>query len=184
MSEKRQPERQPPPLEVTHPHLTEFAAFLPELNKETDRGMVLIATSFIDELMRRTLLAFLVEGETSSSLVEGFNAPLGSLATRSAAAYALGLISEQELTEADTLRRIRNQFAHHVHASFDNQSVADLCKKLTMAAQDYSSVEKKHTVTVEARGRFSTAAVALILNLTNRPHYVSQQRRQFVRWPY
>jgi mannitol operon repressor len=64
---------------VTHPHLAEFSAFLPELNKETDRGMVLFATSFIDELMRRTLLAFLLESETSSSLVEGFNAPLGSL---------------------------------------------------------------------------------------------------------
>jgi hypothetical protein len=37
------------PLAVTHPHLAEFTAFLPELDKETDRGMVLIATSFIDE---------------------------------------------------------------------------------------------------------------------------------------
>jgi mannitol operon repressor len=184
MSEESEPERQAPPLEVAHPHLAEFAAFLPELNKETDRGMVLIATSFIDELMRRTLLAFLVEDATSSSLVEGFNAPLGSLATRSAAAFALGLISGQELKEADTLRRIRNQFAHHVHVSFDDQSVADLCKNLIMAAQDYSSVEKKHSVTVDMRGRFSTAALCLILNLTNRPHYVSRQRRHFVKWPY
>src|ERR1700730_7129354 len=119
MSEEKdsRPER-PPPLEVMHPHLAEFSAFLPELKKETDRGMVLIATSFIDELVRRTLLAFLLESDTSSSLVEGFNAPLGSLATRCAAAFALGLISERELQEADTLRKIRNQFAHHVHVSF------------------------------------------------------------------
>jgi mannitol operon repressor len=185
MSEEsdNQPER-PPPLELTHPHLAEFSAFLPKLNKETDRGMVLIATSFIDELMRPTLLAFLLEGETSSSLVEGFNAPLGSFATRTTAAFALGLISERELKEADTLRRICNQFAHHVHVSFENQNVVDLCKNLTMAAQDYSAVQDQRTVTVHARGRFSSAAVALILNLTNRPHYVSRQRRQFGEWPY
>jgi mannitol operon repressor len=138
----------------------------------------LIATSFIDELMRRTLLAFLIGSDTSSSLIEGFNAPLGSLATRSAAAFALGLISESEMREADTLRKIRNQFAHHVHVSFESRSIGDLCKNLTMAAEDYGSV------TVDARGRFTTAAVALILNLTSRPHYVSQQRRQFVEWPY
>ena len=179
MSEEKEGDRpERTPLGVTHPHLAEFSAFLPELNKETDRGMVLITTSFIDELMRRTLLAFLLESDASSSLVEGFNAPLGSLATRSSAAFALGLISEREMKEADTLRRIRNQFAHHVHVSFENQSVGDLCKNLTLAAADYGSV------TVDARGRFSTAAVALILNLTNRPHYVSRQRRQFLEWPY
>jgi DNA-binding MltR family transcriptional regulator len=184
MSEEKDSRPMRPPLAVTHPHLAEFSAFLPELNKETDRGMVLIATSFIDELMRRTLLAFLVESETSSALVEGFSAPLGGFATRSAAAFALGLISERELKEADTLRKIRNQFAHHVHVSFENQSVVDLCKNLTMAAQDYSAVQDQRTVTVEARGRFSTAAVALILNLTNRPHYVAQKRRHFGEWPY
>jgi hypothetical protein len=176
------PERQP--FEVTRPHLAEFSAFLPELNKESDRGRVLIATSFIEELMKRTLFAFFLENDTSSSLVEGFNAPLGSLATRSAAAFALGLISERELKETDTLRRIRNLFAHHVHVSFENQNVGDLCKNLTMAAQDYSSAQDHHTVIVDARGRFSTAAVALVLNLTNRPHYVSRQRRQFIEWPY
>ncbi len=172
------------PLAMTHPHLAEFSAFLPELNKETDRGMVLIATSFIDELIRRTLLAFLLESDTSSSLVEGFSAPLGSLATRCAAAFALGLISERELQEADTLRKIRNQFAHHVHVSFENQSIRDLCKNLTMAAPEYNAIQEQRTVTMDARGRFCTAAGALILNLTNRPHYVSRQRPQFVQWPY
>jgi hypothetical protein len=130
MNEERQSERQPPPLAVTHPHLTEFAAFLPELNKETDRGMVLIATSFIDELMRRILLAFFVEGETSSSLVEGFNAPLGSLATRSAAAFALGLISEQELKEADTLR--------------DSQPICSPCPRVVQQSKHFRSMQKAH----------------------------------------
>jgi DNA-binding MltR family transcriptional regulator len=184
MSEDKDDPAERQPLEVTHPHLAEFSAFLPELNKESDRGLVMIAMSFIDELMRRTLLAFLLEGDTSSSLVEGFNAPLGSLATRCAAAFALGLISERELQEADTLRKIRNQFAHHVHISFENQSIRDLCKNLTMVAPDYSTTQNQSTVTTDARGRFCTAAVAFILNLTNRPHSVSRQRRQFVQWPY
>src|SRR5260221_3699668 len=143
---------EPKPLVVSHPHLKEFLAFLPELNKETDRGMVMIACSFIDELMRRIVLSFLIEDTVSKSLVDGFNAPIGTFATRSAAAFTLGLISEQELGECDALRKIRRRFAHHVHVSFDDQNIRDLCKNLTMAAQDYGDVM------VGARGQFSTAS--------------------------
>jgi len=111
-------------------------------------------------------------------LLEGFNAPLGTLSTRIAAAAALGLISEREAKEADRLRKIRNFFAHHVHISFDDQNIRDLCGNLEMAAQDYGDV------VVNTRGRFSTSAVALIMNLTNRPHYVGQERLQPRAWTY
>jgi hypothetical protein len=167
----------PLPLEVTHPHLKDFAAFLPELNKESDKGMVLIATSFVDKLLKRIVLVFLVEGKPGLSLVDGFNAPLGTFSSRTAAAVALGLIPDREYKECDILRKIRNQFAHHVHISFEDNGIRDQCRNLTMAAQDYDEV------VVDARGRFSTSAVCLILNLTNRPHYVAKSRRSFSGWP-
>jgi mannitol operon repressor len=166
----------PAPFDVTHPHLKDFFAFLPELNKESDRGMALIATSFIDELLRRTIAAFLLEGTSTSSLLDGFNAPLGSFSTRIAAAAAMGLISEREAKEADRLRKIRNVFAHHVHVSFEDQSINDICQNLDLAAKDYGDV------VVDTRGRFSTSAVALIMNLTNRPHYVAKRRLGRVDW--
>src|SRR5262249_9881336 len=145
--------------------------------KESDRGMALIATSFVDELLRQTIAAFLIKG-TSDALLEGFNAPLGSFSTRITAAAALGLISKQEAREADHLRKIRNAFAHRVHISFADQSIGDLCRNLTMAAKDYGNV------TVDARARFSTSAVSLIMNLTNRPHYVGKRRLSRVSWSY
>jgi mannitol operon repressor len=109
--------------------------------------------------------------------VEGFNAPLETFSTRTAAAYALGLISQAEFKDCETLRRIRNRFAHDVHTSFDQQDIGDLCANLTMAAQSYGDV------VVAARGQYTSATTALILNLTNRPHYVSQKRRQAERGP-
>lgn len=171
-------EQKHPNVEETPPHLREFLAFLPELSEETDRGMALITTSFIDELLRRVLLAYFIEGKTSSSLVEGFNAPLGTLATRASAAVALGLVSYKEFAEIEIIRKIRNKFAHHVHVSFKDASVSDLCKNLVFAAQDYDDV------TVDPRGRFSTSAVAVIMNLTNRPHYVALKRVRFEEWAY
>jgi mannitol operon repressor len=165
------------PVEESHPHLKDFFGFLPELNKESDRGRALIACSYLDELMRRILLAFLIERDGTKRLTEGFNAPLGTLSTRTSAAYALGLISEREFKECETLRRIRNRFAHDVYASFDSQDIRDLSRTLTLAAQDYDDI------VVDARGRYTSAAVALILNLTNRPVYVSRKRRQPDDWP-
>ncbi len=166
------------PFEVSHPHLKEFVGFLPELNKESDRGCVMVACSYLDELLRRTLLAFLVEVPTSVDLVEGFNAPLGTMSTRAAAAYSLGLIREKEFKELEILRRLRNRFAHGVHVSFDMQDVKALCQNLTMSARNGDP--SKDT----ARGLYTTAAVCLILNLTNRPAYVSQQRRECKEWKW
>ncbi|MGD9657693.1 MAG: transcriptional regulator [Methylocystis sp.] len=127
--------------------------------------------------MRRILLGFFNEADSSLKLVEGFNAPLGTFSTRTAAAYSLGLISNEEFKECETLRRIRNRFAHDVHTSFDTQDIRDLCKNLTKAAKSYGDV------TVDARGQYTTAAVALILQLTNRPAYVSRKRRNIEDWP-
>jgi hypothetical protein len=49
------------PLEVSHPHLKAFAGCLSELNKESDRGCVMVACSYLDGLLREIVLAFLVE---------------------------------------------------------------------------------------------------------------------------
>lgn len=168
-----------PPLLESHPHLTEFIELLSALNKESERGVVLITASFIDQLLGRIIRAFLIESTASDALLEGFNAPLGSYSARIAAARALGLLSEVEHAEAERLRKIRNIFAHRVHVSFSDQQIRDLCANLAMAAKPYGEV------TVDARGAFTTSATALIMHLTNRPHYVGLQRRSAtIEWPY
>ena len=92
---------------------------------------------------------------------------MGTLAARAAAAAAMGLISTREYRELHTIKQIRNQFAHHHRTSFSDRSIADRCRNLTFSAKDYGDV------VVGARGQFTTAALALILNLTNRSHYVN-----------
>ena len=166
------------PREISHPHLKEFARFLPELNKESDRGRVLISCSYLDELLRQVLLSFLIDTKESVRLVEGFNAPLGTFSTRATAAFALGLITTQEFHECDTLRRIRNCFAHDVHASFDTQNIKDLIGNLTLAIKEHAGTA------IDARSQYTSAAVALIMNWTNRAAYVGRQRRTEQTWPY
>ena len=162
----------------THPHLKEFAPFLDDLNKESERGAVLISVSYLERQLKEIISAFLCEGDASSRLLDGFNAPLGTLAARAAAAAALGLISGREYRELETIRKIRNQFAHDHRMSFSDQGVVDRCRNLAFSAQDYGDV------VVDSRSQFTTAAVALVLKLTNRSHYVSKKRLKPGDWAY
>ena len=56
--------------------------------------------------------------------------------------------------------------------------VAEGVLSLHLSAKDYGDV------TVSPRGQFSTGATALIMRLTNRPHYVAKKRLTRQAWPY
>ncbi|WKA26379.1 transcriptional regulator [Bradyrhizobium roseum] len=165
-------------LAETHPHLKDFEEFLGDFNKETERGAALAAAAYIDGLLESTLIAFLIPNDSGLNLITGFNAPLGTLSARNAACHAMGLISELEFKECDLIRRVRNEFAHKVKMSFEVSRVKNLCRNLSLRAKPYGAV------TVSTRGEFTSAAVALILNLTNRPHYVAQRALTYGNWKY
>ncbi len=103
---------------------------------------------------------------------------MGTFAARAAAAQALGLISTDEFDDLQCIRKVRNDFAHNHRADFSDPGIARSCRELTHSAKDYSEV------VVDARGQFTTAAVSLILNFTNRPHYVAKKRLTPSTWPY
>lgn len=168
----------PESLRATHPNLERFWPFLQMLRQESERGQVLISTGFIEEQLKDVLLAFMIDNPQCGELVEGGSAPLGTFSARIEACYALGLISEDEHNDLTLIRRIRNEFAHHIETSFDTPSVVSRCAQLRMKAEDYGDVK------VGPSGQFQTAAVAVIMNLINRPHSVSQERRATKTWPF
>ncbi len=166
-----------------YPHLDKFVPYLELLRKESDRGKVLISTGFLEQQLRDILAAFMRDGAKTASLLDGPNAPLGAFSSRISACHAFGLISNREHHDLNVLRRIRNDFAHDMHTSFATPSVIDRCRTLQMKASDYDS-ETRGEVRVSPAGQFQTAAVSLIVNLTNRPHYVAKRRCAAVEWPY
>ena len=166
------------PLSETHPHLNEYRLFSSYLEKESERGMVLMSLSFIDTQLHDTIKAFLVDGKESLKLLEGFNAPLGTLSSKASGAFALGLINASEFNDISILRKIRNEFAHSYQVNFSDNKIVDLCKNLQMKAHDYGDV------VVSSSGQFSTSAHAVMMCLTNRPHYVSKKRLHCQDWQY
>jgi len=162
-----------------YPNLKDFLPLLDQLNKESERGAVLLACSYIEDQLEDIITSFLIDDTTEyEKLFHGLNAPLGALSSRATMAYCLGLINKSEFAEIDILKKIRNAFAHNYKASFEDQKIKDLCNNLSYSAKDYGEV------VVGTFGKFNTSSVALILNLTNRPHYVKQKKLKRDNWPY
>lgn len=164
------------PVEIPKDRLSEFQEFFEDLNKETDRGAALSTTAFIDSLLEQILAAFLVSNKSAHELISAFNSPLGTLSARIQACHAMGLISDLEFKECNILRKIRNEFAHNVKMSFDDTRVKGLCSGLSQLGGWPDGQP------VVARLKFHLSAVAIIMNLTNRSHYVGQQPLKYGNW--
>ena len=159
----------------TDPEARGFAEMLGELSAETERGIALVTAAFIDDLLGRLLAAFLIKNEGTEMLLIGFNAPLGTLASKIAACHALGLIDDQERRECVILRKIRNEFAHKVKASFLDVKIKDLCSQLPIA-------EHLKEGSITALNQFKRASISLIARLMNRPDAVRQKSLRYGDW--
>lgn len=161
------------------PEIQTLGQFLVEFNKESDRGVALVAASMIDERLSEILTAFLTDSRISQDLLSGFNAPLGTLSSRASAAYALGLIQENEFKEINLIRKIRNEFGHDWQPrSFETGIVADLCKQLPWL--DPAEYEKGAT----QRNRFNSAVAILLTDLLWRVRLVEKERRTCRIWSH
>src|SRR5262245_59615110 len=96
----------------TPPEVRTLGTFLHEFAKESDRGAALVAAAMLDERLKEILSAFLVTSKASEDLLEGFTAPLGTFSARASAAFAMGLLQENEFKEITLIRKIRNEFGH------------------------------------------------------------------------
>jgi mannitol operon repressor len=153
-------------------YLKGFVGLLEVAASESDRGTVLVYATMLDEQLKEAIDAFLVDHSAISKLTEGFNAPIGTFSTRTLLAFGLGLISEREYCELETVRKIRNEFAHSINMSFECSSVSSRCKSLSWAIPEYPA----------PRDQFVAASASLVLNLLNRAHYAAQKRLSYRDW--
>lgn len=167
-----------------NPHLKDFGQYLKFSKTESPRGKVLVSTGYMEEQLKQVLAAFMLEVGAAENLIGGSgNAPLGTFSARIAACYALGLISEREHHDLTLMRRIRNDFAHNMLVNFETPSVVGRCRELHFSAKDYTREDGSEVVMTSA-GQFMSAAAGVILNLTNRPAYVSRRRLTYGNWKY
>jgi len=156
-----------------------MSIFLNEFHSESDRGAALVAASLLDEQLHNVLSAFFADVPTSKDLLEGMNAPLGTLSSRLSAAYSLGLIQENEYREINIIRRVRNEFGHKwKEIDFKTQKIHDLCMQLPWLGPDDCTESEKN----DPRLRFNFEIAILAFDLIWRSVLVKQEKRQLKVW--
>lgn len=144
-------------------------SFSARLHAESDRACAVLGGALLDakleELFKRRLSCFHKE------LLQSMG-PLGSFAARTRLARALNWINDDAQFDLDTVRRIRNDFAHSFDhtLSFDDQSVAARCVKLRTAQAIIDG--------------FDLAAVAPDQNLSSQAVYEMQAVFKPPRWRF
>lgn len=164
------------PWEDAPPEILTLATFLNHFYKESDRGAALLAASMLDEITLRILRAFLVDQTESEKLLTGFSAPLGTFNARVTAAYSLGLIETDEFTKINSIRKIRNEFAHTwENLNFDKADLAALVNAIPRK----SSMPQP----ADSRSRFNETVANLLGELLWREILVKKERRAHRAWP-
>jgi len=142
----------------------EYGDFVNDLHADwngSGRATVLVAGAMLDTLLRRLLMAFMVDAPAASKLLGsetgGGNAPLGTFSARITAAHALGLISDREARCADQVRDIRNVFAHRLGARLTDPSIRDRIQHLA----EQFDLPTMHDPEVDAREKLSNAVLVM-----------------------
>jgi len=110
-----------------------YAAFQENYRQESDRGVVILAGSYLERALEQRLKSHLVEHKNTDVLFEGYG-PLSSFAAKIDIAFSVGLLPVAIRGEFHRLRKIRNFCAHEDGAvSFSNPRLAELCGGLEVA---------------------------------------------------
>lgn len=131
-----------------------FDIFEAALSVESDRGCALFAAAYLDSSLADMIGAYLRPDKKMGEDLFVGQAPLASFSSRIKLAYYLRLINQKQRKKFDTIRSIRNHFAHHAEAvSFEDQMIRDRCNNLLS-----DSVEESDN----ARMRFSKVTAGLL----------------------
>jgi hypothetical protein len=95
-----------------------------------DRAIAVLGGTFLEMVLEHILYAFLPENEKEVERLTEHNQPLGNFSNKIAMAYCLGLIEKIVKEDLNCIRKIRNEFAHNLYASFESDKVKSWCYQL------------------------------------------------------
>lgn len=137
--------------------LHKFTKFRTALITESDRGCALFAASYLDKALEELLEACMVQHKKMREELFTGQSPLSTFSSKIKMAYYLGKIAESERRDLETIRSIRNEFAHDPEKlTFENQSIKARCNNLKHSWREKSAAP---------RTKFNATVTAILLNL-------------------
>jgi DNA-binding MltR family transcriptional regulator len=102
-----------------------------EIDRQEDRGAAIIAGAFLEDFIGETIKARFVRDEVAVKKLFGGFGPLATFSAKIEVAYLMGLISKHSRTLANSIRNIRNDFAHNMGSlTFETPLIKGKCQGL------------------------------------------------------
>ena len=112
--------------------LGEWNEMVGTFHEESDRGAAILAGSFAEHVLGQ-YLKFRIRDKKVADALFAVMGPLSSFSQRIAIAYAFDLISLGQYKDFETIRKVRNHFAHHpLETTFNTKDIKQLCTALSM----------------------------------------------------
>lgn len=151
----------------------QWQEWMEEFQEESDRACAVLGPAFLDHHLKMLLGAFFVDAPEVKELFGNFK-PLGSFAARIDVAFALGFLAPTERRDLNLIRKIRNDFSHHLHGlDFSTPSIADRCKELSTCR----FIEGGAIGVLGPRGKFVGSVVLLANWIAIRRLGIREKRR-------
>ncbi len=113
----------------------DIVMMLDEYVDMTDQATALVLCAMVERSLERSILSHMVRMKKKNrlDLFEGLG-PIATMSAQIKIAAALGIIGPSATSDLESIKNIRNQFAHSFHPiSFDTKSIATECKLLRTA---------------------------------------------------
>jgi len=148
------------------------------LSKESDRGVVLMSASFLEEALEALLRArFSIRHPKSKTSIKPlFNSfgPLSTFSAKITICYAMDMIGKWMYEDLGIVRKLRNEFAHSVGvARFDLPAAVQLTERLKAADLAVT------TITKEAAGTRKTEKTKSAKKSRSKPTKANMERTRF-----
>ncbi len=108
-------------------------AIIQELETASDRVVGIIMAAVLEDVLGRALKSWMIEDEKIQGEMFGSSGPLGTFSSKINLGLLLGMYSKMAWKELDTIRKIRNEFAHEIETSdFSTLRVRSLAQTLVL----------------------------------------------------
>jgi hypothetical protein len=125
--------KKPSLYDLTRQPLEDFESYLQEIGDKSDRACALVTAAALDHVMIELIRTKFnkLEDDDDAAIFFGEAAPVGTFAARTMLSFAFGFIDQSQKSDLDSIRRIRNAFAHAAASvRFDTKLIANECDKL------------------------------------------------------
>jgi hypothetical protein len=133
--------------------------------EENDRGAAILAAITVDIMLTNTIIRRLPKGAPMYTQVFENQGPLGTFDGKIVIAQAFGIIGPNTRKNLDTIKHIRNTFAHAgIPITFSTPEIADACNSLVVPPNPRRFAEAD-LVLFTPRQRYTGICEATAVNL-------------------